>query len=888
MTPSHPSGAAAELAACTVYAVRFEHHRVAFGIGERAPRVSWKVRTDRPDWMQRSYELRIDGPDGAWTSGPIGSPDSVLVPWPAAPLRSRDRRSVAVRVSGSDGGTSEWSEPAPVEVGLLESTDWTARLIGIDEDLDPDLDRRPVLFRTEFTVGSQLASARLYLSAHGVVDAEINGVAVDDDVLTPGWTSYRHRLRYRTYDITDLLAVGANAIGATVADGWFRGLIGFEGGQRNIYGDRTGLLAQIELRYADGRAESIGTDSQWRSGYGPIVASGIYPGETYDARLELPGWGSPGFDDSRWPGSRTETTGTAERVAPTGPAVRRIEQVAPTAITRSPSGRWLVDFGQNLVGRLRIRLSGPAGRVVTLRHAEVLENGELATRPLRGAAATDRYTLRGIGIETWEPRFTFHGFRYAEIDGWPGEPRAEDIRAVVLHTDMERTGWFSCSDPLLDRLHENVVWSMRGNFVDLPTDCPQRDERLGWTGDIQVFGPTARFLYDCSGMLASWLADVAAEQRELGTVPVYVPWIPLTWPATPMAAWGDAAVILPFTLYRRDGDLEWLRRQYPSMQAWVDQVTVAAGADHLWNTGRQLGDWLDPSAPVERPEAGRTDPYLVATAYHAFTTGLLAAAAAALDLDEDARRYSVSAADVTAAFRKRYVAGGRLTEDSPTALALALRFGLLDPADREGAGHRLVQLVEADRHHIGTGFVGTPIICDALCAAGAHDTAYRLLTQRGCPSWLYPVTMGATTIWERWDSLLPDGTVNPGDMTSFNHYALGAVADWLHRTVAGLAPAEPGYRRILVSPRPGGGLTSASAAHETPYGRAEVGWTRAADRLAVTVLVPPGTTAVVRLPAPEWAEVTVGSGRHAFACRFRPASDDPVASDDNGANGTDR
>ena len=441
---------------------------------------------------------------------------------------------------------------------------------------------------------------------------------------------------------------------------------------------------------------------------------------------------------------------------------------------------------------------------------------------------------------------------------------------------MERTGWFTCSDELVSRLHENVVWGMRGNFLDIPTDCPQRDERLGWTGDIQVFTPTARFLYDCTGMLGSWLEDVSAEQLEWGTVPVYVPYIQLAFPPVPMAAWGDAAVIVPWALYERDGDVELLRRQYPSMRAWVDQIAEAAGAEHLWNTGMQLGDWLDPSAPPDRPAAARTDKYLVATGYHALTARLLAAAAGVLGRPDDEKHYRSLALDVVNAFRMEYISpNGRLVSDAPTALALALQFDLLEPEQRAVAGRRLVALVKADDHRIGTGFVGTPIICDALFAVGAFDTAFHLLTQQGCPSWLYPVTMGATTIWERWDSMLPDGSINSGDMTSFNHYALGAVADWLHRSVAGLAPAAPGYRRIEVAPRPGGGLTSVRAAHETAYGRAEVGWKRDGGELTVDVLVPPGTTATVRLPENDWPARSIGSGRYTFRCRFRPAADDP-------------
>ena len=857
--------------------VTFEHHRDALGIGEAQPRISWRTATDDPGWVQQAYEIRLTGHGYSFMSGRIPSSETVLVPWPDAPLPSRTKRWVSVRVWGADrDAPTDWSVPAPVETGLLEPADWTANLISPGWLEDTSVDQPPALFRTEFRSNGDIVLARLYITALGLFEAEINGDRVGADVLAPGWTSYRHRLRYHTYDVTGRLRSGNNAIGVTVADGWFRGHIGFDGGHRNLYGEVLGLLAQLEICYADGSVSTVATDGSWRAGRGPIRRSGIYAGETHDARLEPTGWSRPGFDHSAWSTVVAQAAPTTLLVAPTGPPVRRIEEVPPVRIFASPAGRTIADFGQNLVGWVRVTVSGDAGRTVTLRHAEVLEDGELGTRPLRLAEATDRYTIRGGGVETWQPRFTIHGFRYVEIDGWPGDLDPDALRAVVVHTDMTRTGWFSCSDERLNRLHDNVIWSMRGNFVDLPTDCPQRDERLGWTGDIQVFAPTAAFLYDCTGMLSSWLADVAAEQAELGTVPVYVPYVPSQFPLAPVAAWGDAAVIVPWVLYQRTGDVELLRRQYPSMRAWVDQVEKAAGETHLWTTGVQLGDWLDPAAPPENPADARTDRYLVATAYHAHSAALLARTAAVLGHDGDQRRYSTLADDVRAAFRREYVSpNGRLVSDAPTALALALRFDLLEPEQRDIAGQRLVALVRAADHRVATGFVGTPIICDALCDVGDFDTAYHLLTQDKCPSWLYPVGMGATTIWERWDSMLPDGSINPGDMTSFNHYALGAVADWMHRTVAGLAPAAPGYRTIRVVPHPGGGLTHAAVAHETPYGRAEVTWTRIEDELQVTLFVPAGATAVVDLPDPSWEVRTVGAGRHEFSCRFRQAADDP-------------
>ncbi|WP_344821489.1 glycoside hydrolase family 78 protein [Actinocorallia longicatena] len=785
-----------------------------------------------------------------------------------------------MRVWGTDGGPSPWSEPVEVEAGLLDPSDWTAEMISPEQEPGGTAQPDPAaLLRGEFTVRAPFTRARLYSTAQGVYELELNGRTVGADVLSPGWTSYSHRLRYQTYDVTELLAEGRNALGAWLSDGWFRGRIGFEGGRTHVYGAEIGLLAQLELHYADGTVETFGTDASWRTAPSPITAVGAYEGETYDARLEQDGWSAPGFDETRWQPVRTIGHDAGVLVAPSGPPVRRTETLRPVKIFTSPAGETLVDFGQNIAGRLRITVRGPAGHTVTLRHAEVLEDGELGVRPLRSAISVDTYTLRGEGREQWEPRFTMHGFRYAQIDGWPGELTADDVQAVVCHTDMERTGWFSSSHAELDRFHENVVWSMRGNFVDLPTDCPQRDERLGWTGDIQVFAPTAAYLYDCAGMLSSWLEDLAAEQEQFGTVPVYVPWIDLgVFPAEPTAVWGDAAVIVPWTLYERFGDLDILRRQYASMRAWVDQVAVRAGGSHLWDSGFQLGDWLDPTAPPERPEEARTDVHLVATAYFARSADLLAQAAGILGRDAEAVHYSQLAERVRAAFSVEFVSpSGRMASDTPTAYALGLEFGLITgDAQRARAGRRLVELVRANGHRIATGFVGTPLVCDALTSAGALDDAFRLLLQTECPSWLYAVVQGGTTVWERWDSVLPDGRINPGDMTSFNHYALGGVADWIHQTVAGLRPAAPGYRKVTIAPRPGGGLAHAATSHRTPYGVVDVRWERVREVFELKVTLPPGVTATVSLPGHEGVELELGSGTHVHRMPFRAAHEDPL------------
>jgi alpha-L-rhamnosidase len=858
----------------TVTRVRFEHLGEALGIGTARPRLSWAVETATPGWIQAAYEIEAYTEDGRLCdqTGRVESRESVLVAWPFAPLAPRQGRRVRVRAWGMDGEALAWSEPAYVEAALLDAADWSARFVTPEWPAEPLPARPGPLLRREFELkAGVIKRARLYITAHGVYEAYLNGQPVHDHVMAPGWTSYHHRLRYQVLDVTGLLRAGPNAIGALLGDGWFRGRMGFGGGRPNIYGDRLALLAQLEVVYADGSVERVVTDENWRASTGPVLENDIYDGETYDARLEKAGWCEPGYDERDWKGVQIQEWDLKTLFAPMGPPVRRTETIAPVSIFKSPSGRTLVDFGQNLVGRLRISVQGAAGQEVILRHAEVLEHGELGVRPLRHARATDRYILKGQGLETWEPRFTFHGFRYAEVEGWPGELKSDDLCAVVCHSDMERTGWFECSDPLVNRLHENTVWSMRGNFLDIPTDCPQRDERLGWTGDIQVFSPTASFLYDSAGFLASWLRDVAAEQKAYGVVPFVVPNVlPGTNP--PAAAWGDAACVIPWVLYQRFGDVDVLANQFESMRAWVDLLEKTAGEDRLWDSGFQFGDWLDPAAPPDNPAKARTPGFIVATAYFARSAELTGLAAGVLGKVEEEKHYLSLAKEVRAAFNREYVTpSGRLLSDSSTAYALALEFALLPTEEqRQHAGKRLAALARASGYRISTGFVGTPLICDALCGVGLHDAAFRLLMTRENPSWLYPVTMGATTIWERWDSMLPDGTINPGEMTSFNHYALGAVADWMHRTIGGLAPAAPGYRRLEIAPRPGGGLTSASTKHITPYGPASCAWKIEGDQITVEVEVPPNTTASLRLPGRPGDELEVGSGKY---CWTYPYSD---------------
>lgn len=732
-------------------------------------------------------------------------------------------------------------------------------------------------FRREFTVDGPPERALLHVTALGIVEPYVNGARVGDEVLAPGWTSYWHRLQVSTYDVTALITPGANALGAIVGEGWAVGRIGYasfvqagENGDRRHYTDRPALRLLLELKSHDGSTRVIGTDGDFTWATGAVLAHSLYDGETYDARLEPVGWARPGFDDTGWTSAETLDWPTGSLLARTAEPIRRIEEIEPLSVTTSPSGRAVVDFGQNIAGWTRLTTTGDAGQSVTLRHAEILTDGELDTTSLRSAKAVDRYVLRGGGAETWEPSFTFRGFRYVEVDG-----PFDEIAAMVVHSDMRRTGWLETSHELVNKLHANTVWSMRGNFVGVPTDCPQRDERLGWTGDINAFGATAAFLYDVRGVLGSWLDDLAAEQREKGYVPFAVPDV-FTYRSDPTALWGDVAVALPWTLYQEYGDPDILRRAYPSMKRFVDDVEKLLDADSLWSSGFQFGDWLDPDAPADDAAKGKTDRYLVAQAYLARTTRQMAGTAQILGEAEDADRFDRLDTRVRTAFQREYVTpAGRVGGETATAYALAICFDLLDPEQEAKAGMRLADLVTDARFRISTGFAGTPWVLPALTRTGHVDEAYHLLLQTGCPSFLYPVTQGATTIWERWDAIRPGGTPHPASMTSYNHYALGAVSDWLHRTVGGLVAEEPGYRRMRIAPCPGHGLAHASLRHVTVHGEVHVSWQVSDGEMTLEVTVPAGCEATVVLPLhPEGLESRVSAGTHGWTYAV-PAGYDP-------------
>ncbi len=750
------------------------------------------------------------------------------------------------------------------------SLTWFALPIAPNEDFDG-----APLLRTEFGLEEghgSVVRATLHATAHGIFEAYLNGEPVSDDVLSPGWSSYEWRLRYRSYDVTSLIEP-KSVLGIALGNGWFRGRLGWGGG-RAYYGKELVALAQLEIEFSDGHVQSVVTDETWTAGPSAVVSNDLYDGQTIDARRHSDAWLGRGFSDDAWAGVHPIEFDFSRLTPYIGPPVRRQEELQPIKIWTSPAGKTLVDFGQNLVGWVRLKVRGPAGTRITVRHAEVLEHDELGTRPLRTAEATDRFILSGDDDE-FEPTFTFHGFRYVEVDGWPGELSSKAITAVVVSSELQRIGEFECSDDLLNQLHRNVVWGTRGNFLDVPTDCPQRDERLGWTGDIAVFAPSAAYLFDVEAFLREWLANLSVEQRAAdGMVGFVVPDVlkyidrPSHFPTPESTAiWSDAAVWVPWALWQAYGDRQVLSDQFDSMVAHVRRVESLLSPTGLWDAGFQFGDWLDPTAPPDQPALAKADKGVIATACLYRDARIVADTAVLLGRGQEAVHFADLAERTQAAFRDHYLNDdGTIHSDAQTAYALAIVFGLLDQESARLAGKRLAELVTESGYRIQTGFAGTPYVMDALSTTGHLEVAYRLLLQRECPSWLYTVTMGATTIWERWDSMLPDGTINPGQMTSFNHYALGAVADWMHRCIGGIAPLEPGYSKVLIAPQPGGDIGWARSSLETSHGTISVSWSRKGDGpVELDVVVPDGVTALVRLPNEDAQEL--GSGQHKLNAR---------------------
>ena len=692
-----PVRAAAASAPLRLVALRTEYKENPLGIDARKPRLSWQLASSGRGVRQSAYEIRVArslaavqaGRDLVWTSGRVASDESTQRAYEGPALQSGQRYHWQVRAWDGSGTASAWSAPAWWEMGLLEPSDWKASWIEPDLPEDVKTSGPAPLLRRAFKLGGVVERARAYVTSHGLYELHLNGRRVGDQLFTPGWTSYNKRLQYQTYDVTSLLKTGDNVVGVLLGNGWYRGNLAWED-RRNLYGERLALLGQIEITYKDGRKEMVGSDASWKAATGPLLMSEIYHGETYDARLEKAGWTSSGFDDGQWAGVKVADHRKDDLVAPAGPPVRRIEERKPVKIFKTPGGDTVADLGQNMVGWVRLRVQGPAGTTVTLRHAEVLDKeGNFYTANLRKAKATLKYTLKGGGPETFEPLFTFFGFRYVAVDGFPGELTPEALTGVVVHSDMARASQFETSKAIVNQLQSNIVWGQKGNFLDVPTDCPQRDERLGWTGDAQAFSPTAAFNMDVAAFFTKWLADVAADQFPSGAVPHVVPNVLPDFAGHEpggAAGWADAATIIPWNMYLAYGDRRILEVQYESMKRWVAYEKTRAGDDLIWTGDFHFGDWLAFASAGMAANAypgATTGTDFIATAFFAHSTDLLRRTALVLGKADDANRYADQLAKIKEAFRREFVTeGGRVGEGTQTAYALALQFDLLPEAMR--------------------------------------------------------------------------------------------------------------------------------------------------------------------------------------------------------------
>lgn len=721
--------------------------------------------------------------------------------------------------------------------------------------------------RKPFVITRPILRAELCITALGLYTCEINGQTVGDFVLAPGWTDYDKRIHFQTFEVARFLNVGANAIGATLGDGWYCGSVGLK--PRQIYGDRPALLVQLTIFYKDGSLGEITSDSTWRTASSPIVQNDLLAGEEYDARLEKPGWSSPGFDDSGWQSVSMPSLGNRQFAPSPAPPIRRAAQLNPvSAIDLNPQTK-VVDFGQNFSGRIRITVDGEAGQRLQFRFSEMLNpDRTLYLENLRGAKATDLYICKGTVGETWEPSFTFHGFRYLEIHGLkPGQNF--QVAGVVLHSDTRSTGSFSCSEPLLNQLQSNIVWGQKSNFLDVPTDCPQRDERLGWTGDAQVFIRTACFNMDVRGFFHKWMQDLRDAQRENGALPPVAPdknFVDGVEDGGP--AWSDAVIICPWTIYQCYGDLQILADNYEAMQRYMRFLSSNRCKGYVrshpeMDSWGGFGDWLalDGSGRLD----GGTPRDLIGTAFYAYGAEIMSKIATLVGREEDAQIYHTLHQEIVTAFRQRFIsADGSVSSGTQTAYALALKFGLVPAEKCAAAVAKLVDHITQRQFHLATGFVGTPYLLDVLTDHGHLDIAYKLLQQETFPSWLFPVKNGATTIWERWDGWTAETGFQDKAMNSFNHYAYGAVGDWMYRKVAGLDldPADPGYRHIQFTPRPGGTITWAEGKLLTSFGPASIRWELNPSKFICIVTVPEGTRATFYSPFSAGDVRSLGPGTH--------------------------
>ncbi|TEU06148.1 MAG: alpha-L-rhamnosidase [Candidatus Aminicenantes bacterium] len=848
--------------------LRCEYLKNPLGIDAVKPRLSWILESLDRGQKQTAYRIIVSSSEenlekdigDLWDSGKVESDRTNQIVYDGKELHSRKKCYWKVFVWDKGGVRRESQRPAFWSMGLLSEEDWEASWIGMElapqflkpEKLAPG--PPPPWFRKTFTLGKPVKKALVYVTARGIFRLHLNGRQIGKDVFAPEWTDYNTRIQYCTYDVTENLNQGKNSVGAVVGDGWYSGYLGWRKFRGN-YGLQNSLFLQLEVEYEDGTSEVVATDKTWRCSDGPIISSDLLMGEHYDARKEMPGWDAPEFDDRDWKSVTVVAKPQTKLVAQPSETVQVKQCIEPVEMTEPKKGLYVFDLGQNIAGWVRLNVKGKAGTKVTLRHAERLNpDGTIYTTNLRDAKAMDSYILKGTGEEIFEPRFTFHGFQYVEVTGFPGIPDKDAITGCAVYSAAPPAGSFECSNPMVNQLYENLTWSQRGNYLSVPTDCPQRDERLGWMGDAQIFIRTGTFNMDVAAFFTKWMRDVADAQSDEGAFPDFAPRLSdkvlMRFESAP--AWGDAGIIVPWTVYRVYGDTRIITEHWESMDKWMDFLQEA-NPDLLRRkkTGNNYGDWLSIKADTPKD--------LLATAYWAYDAQLMSEMAEAIGNSSEAFYYGKLFQNIREAFQREYVLpDGRIKGETQTGYLLALAMDLIPEDLRPRSAEHLVENIKQREWHLSTGFVGAGYLLPVLTQMGYPDVAYRLLLNETFPSWGYSIKQGATTIWERWDGWTEEkGFQDPG-MNSFNHYAFGSVGEWLFRFIAGidLDPEIPGYKRIIIRPHPGGGLEYAKAEYNSIHGKIVSGWKLENDQLAMDVTVPANTTAVIYVPAEDASQVT--------------------------------
>ena len=827
-----------------LYDVRTEYRRDPIGLSVECPRFSWKIQSDLPNTVQTSYQLLIKTTDDAvWDSGRVASDQSVLIPYQGEPLKEETRYQVTVTVEDNHGNCAK--EEASFETGIFSGEHFTAKMI--THDFPKEETACPYFYRT-VSLRGPVKRALAYATARGVYEMQINGKRVGDARMAPGWTSYHHRLQYQCYDVTDLL-LPENRVEMIVGNGWYKGMYGFMC-QPDLYGDRVGAFVELHLFYEDGTKEIIATDESWKVRTGEIRYSEIYMGETIDTN-------GPKITEGTVSVMEFDVkTLTAQENEP----VRITERIPAKRVFVTPKGETLVDFGQNLAGAAEVRIRGERGQKIVIRHAETLDrDGNFYPDTLRQAKSVDTYICNGEE-QVFFPHFTFHGFRYLLVEGID-TVLPEQFTACAMHSDMEQTGSFWCSNKKVNQLQSNISWGLRSNFLDIPTDCPQRDERLGWTGDAQIFSWTAAFHRNTALFFSKWMRDVAAESSLEKGVPHVVPDILGQYSSS---VWSDVAVIVPWVVYQTYGDVRILEESWKCMHEWVDYICSHCEENGLWMSGYQYGDWLALDKEEGADRTGAMDPYLIANAYYLYVTDLVRQTAGILGKQEEEKTYGRLYEKTLAAFREEYyTATGRIVSETQTGAVLSLYFHLAEEKDRKRILETLLHNIEKHKNHLTTGFVGTPYLCHALSENGAHEMAATLFMKEDYPSWLYAVNMGATTVWERWNSIMPDGSFDVSGMNSLNHYAYGSIGDWMYRKVAGISQLEPGYHRFRIQPMFVKGIEEVKAEFDSVYGRIVSSVSCKDGMITLHVEVPANTIAVIHLPE-KGEEISVGSGIYEY------------------------